>query len=85
MSARLFKPQTSPDEPFNRFMFAILEVYNEEGMRDGRRLSAYANQLLDREPMPDIPAGVSPPSSRRTPSKRPTRAPGSTPRSRSSG
>lgn len=47
-------------EPFDRFMLKILEAYHDEGLQDGERLSAYANQLLSREPMPAFPPATSP-------------------------
>ncbi|OAI41477.1 hypothetical protein AYO38_03565 [bacterium SCGC AG-212-C10] len=59
MSERDRAPISRAEAPFYRFMFAILDAYHEEGIRDRMKLGAYAKQLLAREPLPEIPAGLS--------------------------
>jgi tetratricopeptide (TPR) repeat protein len=41
-------------------MWAILEGYHDEGLRDGPRLSAYAGRLLAKARKVELPAGATP-------------------------
>jgi hypothetical protein len=60
-------------------MFAILEAYHDEGLQSGGLLSAYANQLLSREPGPTMPAGMSRPDFARSMVDRVEKTPGKDP------
>ncbi len=44
-------------EPFERFMFAMLEGYHDEGLREGLLLSAYAARVLAKYPKPALESG----------------------------